>query len=243
MPAIGSITHLEWDSAFLGFPTGQLYASGMATEALRALLAQAQKEGYKLLYWFVRPDDAASLAAARAVGITPADDKHTYARALPPLLPSPLAPVQRAAPTDAPELLSLALQSGAYSRFRLDPLFGPAVFEQLYAQWLQNALNNDKVLVCRQPGTEGAALGLLTLEKQAAELTIGLLAVDSRWRQQGIGQALLAAAYQEAQAAGYTALRVTTQGANPVACRFYERAGFALIERQLVFHLWLTPPQ
>ncbi|TGE25613.1 GNAT family N-acetyltransferase [Hymenobacter aquaticus] len=243
MTAHHSIIPLAWDSAFFGFPTGRLVGTGLLAEDLRELLVQARGQGWRLLYWFVSPEDVVSGEAAQALGLHPADDKRVYARALPARLPVVPAAVRRiSGPTASPELTALAVQSGEYSRFRTDPHFAPGQFEQLYAQWLAKALANGMVLAY-QPGASQGAQGLLTLEEQGAELAIGLVAVDGQWRRRGIGQALLAGAYRQARAAGFRALRVTTQGANQAACRFYEQAGFALVERQLVFHLWLPEQQ
>ncbi|RSK48385.1 GNAT family N-acetyltransferase [Hymenobacter rigui] len=138
--------------------------------------------------------------------------------------PTPAGARSRAAggPVAPPDLTALALQSGAYSRFRTDSTFAPGKLEQLYTQWLAKALADGQVLVY-QPSASQVVQGLLTLEKQGEELTIGLVAVDAQWRRQGIWQALLAGAYREAQAAGFWALRVTTQGAKQAACRFYEQ--------------------
>ncbi|TGE15544.1 GNAT family N-acetyltransferase [Hymenobacter elongatus] len=243
MTASGHLTPLEWDSAFLGFPTGRLDGTGLSTGALEQQLRQATSQGWHLVYWFVQPEDAVSLASAQAIGATLIDDKCTYARGL-DRISAPSANVRYiAAPEATADLMALALQSGAYSRFRVDPRFAPNVFVRLYTQWIQHALNGapDRQVLVYGTTPTAPSVGLLTLEKHAQEVRIGLLAVDSQWRQRGIGHQLVEAAAAEARAAGYTRLKVTTQAANQPACHFYERCGFTLIDRQYVFHLWLTP--
>ncbi|RSK48386.1 hypothetical protein [Hymenobacter rigui] len=87
MTASNSIVPLEWDSAFFGFPVGRLVGAGLSAEALRERLVQAGGQGWRLLYWFVSPEDVVSRQAAQALGVQPTDDKCIYVRTLPAQLP------------------------------------------------------------------------------------------------------------------------------------------------------------
>ncbi|MCB2408494.1 GNAT family N-acetyltransferase [Hymenobacter lucidus] len=236
------VSLLEWDSAFFGFPTGRLQASGLSIVALRNILAEAKQEGYQLLYWFVTPTDTQSLTTAQTLGLPVMDEKRTYSWSVKnvPLRPTDVHPFSAAMAT--PPLVELAVQSGIYSRFRLDPDFAPGVFEKLYAQWLATALTgaDGQQVFAYYPAAVTTAVGLLTLEKQPDSSRIGLLAVAEHWQKQGVGKQLVTAAQWEAHAAGSTQLLVTTQGANRAACALYESCGFVLHERQVVFHLWLA---
>ncbi|AOR71587.1 GCN5 family acetyltransferase [Burkholderia stabilis] len=57
---------------------------------------------------------------------------------------------------------------------------------------------------------------------------IAELAVDRRYRRQGIGQFLLAAAEAWARSRGFGFMRLETQANNVAACSTYARAGFTL---------------
>lgn len=237
------LTPLEWDSAFLGFPTGRIAGLGLSVSAIEQAVAQARQEGYRLLYIFLRPEEPAVLAAAQRLGATVVDDKQVFVADAGGVAARPANMYPVTSPEVTPELLALTLQSGAYSRFRLDPNFAPDVFERLYTHWIGNTLRNapiEQVLLYRA-GPSTPAVGLLTLERQADNLTMGLLAVDRNSRRQGIGQQFIAAAKWEARAAGYSIVKLTTQGANLAACRLYEQCGFRLVQRQYVLHLWLAP--
>lgn len=242
MNSLPDLQPLAWDSDFLGFPVARLTAAGQSAEALRATMAAARQAGQlKLLYLVLDPADTAAAAVVQAAGAWLADRKVTFAMTLPAGSASqPTATAIETATAYSPQLESLAWQSGAYSRFRLDRHFTPTVFQGLYSQWLRNSLAGSiarRVLVWR--AADGQELGLLTLGEKNGRADIGLLAVDAVTRGQGVGQQLVAAAQAQAAAWGYTALQVVTQRDNEPACRFYEKCDFVLVAEEHIYHLWL----
>ena len=232
---------LPWDSEFLGFPVARLTAARLSPPELDAVMAGARHAGFHLVYVVAGPTDAAAQAAMRQAGAPLVDRKVTFAMPLPRLSAAghPAALVGSAT-AYTPQLESLAWQSGAYSRFRLDARFAPHVFEQLYAQWLRSSLDGTaarRVLVWRDGA--GTEQGLLTLGEKNNRADIGLLAVDARVRGQRVGQALVAAAAGQASEWGYGQLQVVTQRDNEAACRFYEKCGFELECEEHIYHWWL----
>lgn len=242
-----SLQPLAWDSDYLGFGVARLAAHALSPTELAALVAEARVSGLRLLYLITAPDDAISNGSAREAGAWLADRKVTFAM--------PVAAADQdiaigsaihATTTWTPALESLALQSGEYSRFRLDVNFAPAVFTGLYQRWLQNSLNHQiarEVLVfATEPtaaGQQGTAQGLLTLGLKNGRADIGLLAVDAQARGQRIGQQLVAAARQRTAAWGLAELQVVTQLDNEPACGFYRRCGFREWQVEHIYHLWL----
>lgn len=241
-----SLHPLPWDSNFLGFGVARLAARALPVAALAAHLAAARQAGLRLLYVVADPADTLSNASAQAVGGWLADRKVTFVM--------PVAAVNGAvSPCIVPEtvwsarLESLALQSGEYSRYRLDPKFDPLVFKNLYQQWLRNSLAHElarEVLVYRPLAAAASPeppqpLGLMTLGVKAGRADIGLLAVDAAARGQRIGQQLVAAARQRAAAWHLPALQVVTQLDNDPACRFYHRCGFVQEAVEIIYHVWL----
>lgn len=244
MMAVG-VQPLEWDSNWLGYPVAQ-FAVGpqQPAAALLAAVAQARAAGFRLLYLVLPSADADANAAAAACGAWPADAKLTYQMPLTEssalvATPAPapaagvhLAPVEEVTST----LQSLALQSGEYSRFRRDARIGYHAFVELYTQWLRQTVARGTVWAAT---TATGTVGLLAFTQHTGHASIELMAVAATARRQGIGQALVHMARQEAQQQGCGMLQVVTQGANQPAQRLYEQCGFHLLRTEQLYHLWL----
>ncbi|MBC6990715.1 GNAT family N-acetyltransferase [Hymenobacter sp. BT491] len=240
-----AIRPLAWDSEFLGFLVGRMHGTQVARQELEQLLAVARQQGYRLLYYSVAPDDDESAASASALGLLLADRKATFVQdidcEIDTLFPPAIEPVS----TISTDVVALALQSGAFSRFRRDPSFAAGTYERLYTRWIEQSVAGERareVLVYRQAD---AVCGLITLSPLTAAsapnscVSIDLLAVDAKVRRQSIGTQLLVAARQRAQVWGYGRLHVVTQLDNEAACRFYEYEGFHLEQVEHVYHVWM----
>jgi dTDP-4-amino-4,6-dideoxy-D-galactose acyltransferase len=241
MTSSSSIQPLSWDSEFLGFPVASLVVAGLSAAAITAAIADARKAGYRLLYAVSTPFAVEEAEALCQGGAWLASQKMTYVISLNLPTTTLLNPAVTDAAIYTPQLESLALQSGEYSRFRLDKRFPPSVFKRLYSRWLHNSLSGAiarRVLVWRT--LNGQEVGLLTLGEKNGRADIGLLAVDAAVRGQRIGQQLITAAQIQAVAWGYTSMQVVTQGSNSSACHFYEKCGFHLDSVEHVYHLWLN---
>lgn len=238
---VNALVPLPWDSEFLGYPVFRSTAGQLAGPALGALLADTRAQGGRLLYLFVDPADAVTNEAATAAGLRLVDRKVTYA--MPATVPEEPLQVVALRPADrpTPALEALALQSGEYSRFRLDPNFPPHVYETLYRRWLHNSFGQgmgQHVLVVQEELT-AEPQGLLTLGIKGERADIGLLAVDSAARGRRLGQQLVLAARHQTVWWGLPTLQVVTQGGNLAACRFYERCGFTVDHSVHIYHAWL----
>lgn len=229
---------LPWDTACFGFPTARL-RSGLDPEGLRKAVESLRAAGMELAYWTTLPEDKAGSAAATVLGGTCVDERVTYA--LEPI------PAGDGKPTRVAEargrgwdaaLEELALHAGSHSRFRVDARFPPDRFQALYRQWMRKSLTGDRadaVLVI--PGDEGPH-GFVTLSARAGEGSIGLIAVAPGLQGKGLGSELMRAAstwFRERNCARAT---VVTQAANAAACAMYERHGYGVARREIVFHFW-----
>lgn len=134
------------------------------------------------------------------------------------------------------QLLKLAFESGAFSRFKLDDQLNHK-FEELYSKWLENSLNKkfaDLVLVYAE---EEKILGFITVKLNVDHGLIGLIAVDEDARGKGIGKSLIQKVENFCIDHGLKILKVPTQMANKVACSFYERNEFEIESLTYIYHL------
>lgn len=133
------------------------------------------------------------------------------------------------------ELRTLALESGAYSRFKIDPKLKHQ-FEDLYFEWIKNSVEGDFAdFVCIQK-SEDQIVGFSTLKKKGNFYDIGLIAVDANNRGTGIGAKLM---HKMESIAGSTSeIRVATQQQNEAACDFYSKLGYQVYSTTYIYHLW-----
>jgi dTDP-4-amino-4,6-dideoxy-D-galactose acyltransferase len=244
--AVNQLQHLSWDSEFFGYPVARIEARSLEPLELASQIAIARNAGIRLVYLIAAPADEVSNFSAVQAGAWLADRKVTFVITV---APSERGTVQstdiKGTTAWTPELENLALQSGEYSRFRLDKHFSPDVFPRLYQQWLYNSLAHQlarEVLVfttISESGLSRKTLGLLTLGLKNGRADIGLLAVDERTRGQRIGQQLVTVAKQRTAEWGLSELQVVTQLDNATACGFYRRCGFCESQVEHIYHLWL----
>lgn len=234
---------LNWDSNFFGYKVVKILPQDLNQDELKNLLAKLYNLNIKLAYWFVEPSNKLSNQAAKKNGGFLADEKITYKISLPnynsrkpdnQYLQSYLKkPLNK-------NVLSLALQSGFYSRYRQDKKFVHNEFIRLYTIWIERSLNGEiakDVIVCLNNGSEE---GLVTLEVKDNYGSIGLLAVDKKHRGKSIGSQLINAALIKFKSYGINEVKVNTQKKNIAACKFYEKIGFVKKNVQNVYHFWLN---
>lgn len=240
MSALLALQPLPWDTDWLGFAVAKFVAGPAETEAaVAAAIARGRATGVRLLYLVLTPGNAAAAAAAQAAGATLIDVQLTYKLrlgAVAPLVSPPEGVGLAVTGVFTPALRELAWQSGEYSRFRRDERIGSRAFQELYDQWLRQALTRGTVWAARA-GTE--TVGLLALGSRGGHASIELLAVASAARGRRVGYCLVQAARQAARQRGATTLRVVTQSDNHPARHFYERCGFDLLRTAHLYHLWL----
>lgn len=228
---------LEWDTNFFGFGVCKVQVEPGA--CVEQAITRARAAGMKLAYWFAEPADADAPRVAKAINAKLVDRKATYLLELAHAAPAALdARIERATEVSG-QLRALALQSGQYSRFKIDPNVGPGLFERMYTIWLERAVDGTiarEVLVYREGGRE---LGFVTIGIKNGRANIGLIAVDAEARSKGIGVHLVNAALSKAKEWGAAQIDVVTQKDNLGACRFYERSGFTQERVEHIYHVWL----
>jgi len=136
-------------------------------------------------------------------------------------------------------LVSLALVSGKYSRFKLDKNLPAGSYERLYTRWMEQSVNGAIATDVFCYMLDGAPRGVVTLDFRDGQGVIGLVAVAEEYQHRGIGKALIRHAISYVHDQQGERLSVATQMDNESACRLYSGCGFSLDSITKIYHWWL----
>lgn len=234
---------LNWDSNFFGFKVATIVPNRIIYSDLKQILKRLKEKKVSLVYWCSDPKSRNSQIAAKELGGFLVDFKITYEINLNTYDDQGsfenLGVEKYSKSTPNKDLENLAIQSGLYSRFRVDPNFTQDHFESLYKTWIRNSINKkiaDEVLVMNK---DGSINGMITVMNKNGKGMIGLMAVDSRVRAKGLGTILINAAKSWFISRGCQRGMVVTQRKNKAACKLYEKCGFYVRKVENFYHFWL----
>ena len=210
------VEHLTWDTEFFGLPVARIEGEALSSDQLAAELGALKQRGYGLAYWFSPDLDIPTDAELEALSGTFADRRTTLARPL-DSTPSASAPAnlevfQAAKPT--PAMRALAIEAGAYSRFRVDDRFGTERFESLYSRWMEVSLRGELADACLVIRDGEREIGLITVAHRGDCGRIGLMAVAPDERQHGVASDLVHAALDDMIDHGCKFAEVVTEELN-----------------------------
>ncbi len=244
--AAPAVRRLDWDSEFFDYPVAAIALSpANDPHDLELALADPVAMQARLIYISCSPAAAALRRALRRRGAFLADTKLVYERG--PLSAEELTaadPEIVACELRHPDvsLLDLAIESGLYSRYAIDPGFKRDEFRRLYHKWIEESLAGRiayRTLMLQDspdPGAARTTLAMITLARKGAVGEIGLVAVAPAARGKGLGRRILAAALRDFTAEACSLVRVKTQRINRAARRLYLSAGFRLTECECIYH-------
>lgn len=135
-------------------------------------------------------------------------------------------------------LYNLAFESGKFSRFNLDENFSLKEFHDLYKKWIDNSINkqfSDDILVYKEGQN---TIGFVSYKVHDGYATIGLIAINPNEQGKGIGKKLIIAVENQLKSIGISQLHIPTQLGNEVACGFYTKLGYKIIEKLIIKHYW-----
>ena len=230
---------LSWDSDFFEKNVCNVLGTVNNEHDVSELFKELAQEQIDLAYYsFPEPiDNKLHLPGSYTFDLV--DKKTTYKKALEPEMIADISVHPYEKTTPEPKLMDLAVESGVYSRFKVDKHIGEEKFQELYRTWIVNSVNKKiakEVLVYRP---ENEVEGFVTLGEKNATADIGLIAIDTMFRGKGIGKTLMRTA--EAwfiQNTDFQEIQVVTQGSNIAACRLYESCGYRVIKVEYTYHLW-----
>ena len=142
--------------------------------------------------------------------------------------------------SDLKVLRDLAVESGKYSRFKMDPFIQDSSFVRLYHTWIDNSLKgefDDHVFVSYH---KNEMTGLVSCRIADNTLKIGLFAVGPSHQRKGIGNALLKKIEMFAWNEGLQNILIPTQAININACRFYKKFDYSERKSEYLSHLWFN---
>jgi len=139
--------------------------------------------------------------------------------------------------SEVQQIQSLALASGQFSRFFLDQRLQKNKAEELYKIWIDKSLSFEVADEIYLSGDEGVS-GLLTVKFSEEQAQVGLLAVDLKYRGQGIAKKLMIHMENQCKAKGVATISIPTQRINNTACEFYLNTGYSEVESLFIYHCW-----
>lgn len=136
------------------------------------------------------------------------------------------------------KVISLAYQSAKYSRFKVDTNFAKHDYKKLYKEWILNSLNKkiaNEILFYK---IDDDIAGLLTLGNKNETGDIGIVAVDDKYRGQGIAKTMMIAAENWFVENNIKTIQVVTQGNNMPAIALYKSCGYNISKQKYFYHIW-----
>ena len=230
---------LPWDSEFFGFRIARLHG-GFLTEVLaEEALDWCRQEDVRCLYFLSAGDHPGTRWIAETSRFQLMDARTTLSRGIgSPTFQGVFPMVRQYEPGDLPVLEQIARDSHRETRFYNDPQFDRRRCDELYLTWIRRSCQGwaDEVLVA---GFANAPVGYITCHLESDGTgSIGLVAVDSNCRSQGVGRQLLLAALSYFRKAGMREVKVVTQGRNAEALNLYLRCGFEVERTETWYHRW-----
>lgn len=234
--------YLQWDSNFFKFKVAEIKSPIIfELPSLTDLINKLKEEGCRLIYLYVDPADRETNKLAIAKDWLLADEKITYSLEL-------TAKSNKSKLTDVSiysqgypnnELINLAIQSGEWSRYKIDKNFKSDDYEKMYRIWIEKSVKGEMADVVLVHRTEEYIDGMITVSIKDNIGIIGLIGVDELARGRGVGTKLIDAAINYCLARGSGTIKVATQKQNTSACKFYEKNNFKINQLVNLYHIWL----
>lgn len=230
--------YLEWDSQFFKMNIWKLSNPSLTSAALHTELKQLHDRNAQLIYWLADRKHTDQELFSNLYECHLVDTRVTYLRKAIPVAGSNFSISVYDQPFPEKKLIDLAIQSGQFSRFRVDKNIPNSACEELYSLWITNSVNKKiarEVLVYR---VDGEIVGFITVGEKNNKGDIGISAIDPDFRGRGIGKALFIEAINWFARNGYSEIQVVTQAANKPANKLFESCGFAADSVAYWYHLW-----
>jgi dTDP-4-amino-4,6-dideoxy-D-galactose acyltransferase len=229
------IEPLAWDSEFFGLPIARTDLTGATAEMLRAIDADARREGIACLYGSLDPTDEGAAHLVQTFGHRLVEVALTYERPPLPFAPRPsAAKVKRGTLDDLPALEPAIKTLAPWSRFAADPRFGADAARRMHEAWMERAARetDERALYIAydDDGIAGVATFIRTPVPRVD--TKGVTKPGT-----GAADALMVALFEWAGGGATEAGPCAARNVAPL--RYLERCGFRVCRTRYLFHRWL----
>lgn len=225
--SLGLIDYLSWDSDFFNRKVGQICKVSN--------LDESEKSSFDILYV-----NSSKNIEIKGFKKTLEQTKVIFSKKINRVIKERSGNVYSVFKTNeyTNQLNELAFESGKHSRFLKDRFFGVDKFKELYQKWVENSLNGkfaNDVLIYK---SDDEIKGFVTYKIKNGFAQIGLIAVSPKAQGLGIGSILINEVESLLYQDSITELRIPTQLENELACKFYTKLGYTIIEKEYIQHFW-----
>jgi dTDP-4-amino-4,6-dideoxy-D-galactose acyltransferase len=225
---------LHWDSDFFDYPVYKLKLDNQSE--LHKHIDNLLKTDFKLTYIYSNVEITDESSLPKTVLLKLVDKKITYSLYPIRSVYSQINIINNS--VYQKQISNLCIQSGEYSRFKVDDNFVNKEFEKLYQVWGENALNDKNKTILAELDDKKQLLGLAIVSIQDVTLSIEIIAVNKEYRKKGIGRALMNQINHFCTINKCNSIDVVTQLENHIACSFYQKNGFSIKNQTYIYHLW-----
>lgn len=233
------IEKLEWDSTFFDINVHKIDLSNSRISISKlANEITILNNTSQLIYFFSMPNQVEHNLYLQSIGAKLYDQKVIFIQKLDSncLSNSNIKSISNKQIT--PQIIDLAVQSGEFSRFKLDTKIPHEKFVELYQIWITKSINKEIAVETFGYYEDEKLLGIITLGIKNKRADIGLLAVDSKSRGKSIGNKLIEHTINFAKMKNFKTIQVATQLQNELACNFYKKNNFIQESVTNIYHLW-----
>ncbi len=228
---------LAWDSEFFGFEIARVALDGATPADLRAVDEEARDLGIECLYGSLSPEPPTTTVVVQQGGwrFVEAGLMFTYRPTDVMEHRDTDVRIRRGTPDDLPALAEVIDLLAEWSRFAVDPRFGPAAARRMHHAWVARAAStdSDQWLLTVAEDDSGISAFLTQSASPVPRVdTIGNIRPGS-----GASHHLIAAARE--WAGGETLYGGPIAARNTVALRWVENCGYRMRETTYQFHRWL----
>lgn len=234
-----NIETLKWDSEFYGFSIGRIEINDIIDYDKLCQVINSSEHALLYLFDKGRKLDLPQLQNKTQRTVKLMDSKVIFRKETGGLVEESNLKAIRQVKVCTPELVELAYKSGAYSRFRLDDKLPIDKFKEMYKLWIKQSILGTMADAVFGSYISNELTGFVTIKINGKNGTIGLVAVDERFRGKGYGSMLMSAVDVFSIKKGLSNIKVATQLENIAACKFYESNGYNTESVEDIYHIWL----